>query len=51
MEKICELCKKTFECTEDSKCWCTKLAIMSVPKKIKDCVCEECLTNEAKELK
>ena len=48
MKKICERCKKDFECNNSKNCWCSSVELSEwlakyLKKNYTDCLCKNCL--------
>ena len=46
MNKTCNKCNKSFECTSDEQCWCMKEYIVEIDTVYDDCLCSDCLHNK-----
>ena len=49
MNKTCEICDKSFECTVDEQCWCMTYPPIYLNDTYTDCICDTCLHNVIKE--
>lgn len=46
----CELCKERFECLSYSNnCWCKEFEVVTIDKKLKDCLCPKCLKKQERQ--